>query len=64
MRLRRFRLSRRNSRNHDHSCADVGLTAVISYTKQSQNSPRNLRLNTPKLARRPEPESPAFVRLG
>ena len=46
MRLRRFRLSKRNSRIHGHPFANVGLRATISYTIQSQNSSRNLRLNT------------------
>src|ERR1039458_8200505 len=52
MRLRRFRLRKRNSRIHGHTFANVGLRATISYTIQSQNSSRNLRLNTPKPARR------------
>src|SRR6266849_6197055 len=52
MSLRRFRLSRRDGRNHAHPFAGVNLRANTSYTTQSQNSSRNLRLNPSEPARR------------
>src|SRR2546422_660492 len=60
MRLRRFRLSRRDGRNHGHSFAGVNLRPDISYTTQSQNSSRNLRLNPSEPARRRSQNPPAL----